>query len=140
MPARPTPAPPTATVDVGDVSGFAVTSVDLSGRELLVAVADTSELRQRGLMEVELLGDLDGMVFVFERQTSGAFTMRNTQIDLDIAFFDSDGRLVDQFEMASCAGEPCPTYPAAGGFTYALEMPAGEMGELGSDVVLTIDE
>ncbi len=128
---------PVVAVDSGDVVGFAVTTVELGERRLLVAVADTSDLRARGLMEVGDLGDLDGMVFVFGAEISGAFTMRDTLIDLDIAFFDGEGILVDQFTMTPCEAESCPSYSASAPFAYALEMPAGQMGPLGPETTLT---
>lgn len=113
----------------GDVVGFAVETVLLGQRPLLVAVADTPELRSRGLMEVGDLGDLDGMLFVFDAEVTVDFVMRNTLIPLEIAFFDDDGVEVDRLEMIPCGEEPCPLYGAAAGFRYALEMPAGTMGE-----------
>lgn len=81
-------------------------------------------------MQVEDLGDLDGMVFLFEADTETAFTMRNTVVPLDIAFFDQEGRLVDRLDMVPCRLDPCPLYRSKGAFSYALEMPAGTMGEL----------
>jgi len=119
-----TPAPAT-----GDVVGFAVDRVLLGQQPLLVAVADTPELRSRGLMEVSDLGDLDGMLFVFDAEVTVDFVMRNTLIPLEIAFFGDDGVEVDRLEMNPCREEPCPLYGAASGFRYALEMPAGTMGE-----------
>lgn len=122
----PVATPPPAT---GDVVGFAVDTVLLGQRPLLVAVADTPELRSRGLMGVSDLGDLDGMLFVFDAEVTVAFVMRNTLIPLDIAFFDAEGVEVDRLEMVPCSKEPCRLYGAAAGFRYALEMPAGTMGE-----------
>ena len=118
--------PPPAT---GHVAGFAVETVRLGGRSLFVAVADTPDLRSRGLMGVSDLGDLDGMLFVFDSEVAVDFVMRNTLIPLDIAFFDGDGVEVDRLEMVPCLAEPCPLYGAASQFRYALEMPAGTMGE-----------
>ncbi len=90
-------------------------------------------------MRVGDLGELDGMVFVFGEEASAAFTMQNTVIPLDIAFFDRNGRLVDQLSMTPCESDPCPLYRASGTFAYALEMPAGTMGRLPRDTVISID-
>jgi uncharacterized membrane protein (UPF0127 family) len=106
---------------------FAVERIELDGIELLVAIADTSELRRQGLMNVEDLGDLDGMLFVFAADSSGGFWMKDTLIPLDIAFFAADGVYVDGFVMEPCTTDDCPTYRPRGPYRYALEMPAGDM-------------
>jgi uncharacterized membrane protein (UPF0127 family) len=102
-------------------------TIRLDGDELLVAVADTPPLRQVGLMNVADLGDLDGMLFVFEADSSGGFWMKDTLIPLDIAFFEADGSFVDGFLMEPCTTTDCPTYRPSGPYRYALEVPAGRM-------------
>ena len=78
-------------------------------------------------MFVDDLLDLDGMLFVFEQDESGGFWMKDTLLPLDIAFFDSDGSIVDEFAMEPCTSSPCPSYSPAGEYRYALEMLAGTM-------------
>lgn len=107
--------------------GIEVNTVLLDDRELVVAVADTAALRRQGLMHVEDLLDLDGMLFVFDDDNTGGFWMKHTLLSLDIAFFDADGAVVDRFVMDPCTADPCPTYSAAGPYRYALEMAAGTM-------------
>jgi uncharacterized membrane protein (UPF0127 family) len=111
------------------LGGFELATVALDGRELLVAVADSGELRRRGLMGVETLGDLDGMIFVFDRDTTGGFWMKDTLVPLDIAFFTAGGAFVDGFSMEPCITTDCPTYRPNGAYRYALEVPRGEMPE-----------
>ncbi len=106
---------------------FATDLVKLDGVELLVAVADSSQSRQQGLMNVEDIGDLDGMLFVFDSDASSGFWMKNTLIPLDIAFFDVDGEFVDGFSMEPCTTADCPTYRPSGSYRFALEVPAGAM-------------
>ncbi len=118
-----TGAPPTTAA--GPLATFATIDATVSGSSWTVALADSPALRSQGLMGVSDLGGLDGMLFVFEDVTQVAFTMRDTLIPLDIAFFAADGTLVDLFPMTPCLEEPCPTYAAAAPFRYALEAPAG---------------
>ncbi|MDJ0925215.1 MAG: DUF192 domain-containing protein [Acidimicrobiia bacterium] len=122
-----TDPPPQAPAVPDQLVGVATTIVSLDGRQLLVAVADTPQLRRNGLMFVEDLVDLDGMLFLFESETSTGFWMKNTVIPLDIAFFDDGGRYVDGFAMEPCDSSPCPTYFPEGSYRYALEMAAGTM-------------
>ena len=126
-----TSASPTTTSSPPNVPeqirGFELATVALDGRELLVAVADRSELRRQGLMNVADLGDLDGMVFVFEQDTTGGFWMKDTLLPLDIAFFTAEGVFVDGFPMEPCTTAECPTYRPSGAYRYALEVPQGRM-------------
>ena len=116
-----------APVVPAQLAESAIEAIRLDGAELLVAIADSSDLRRQGLMEVDDLKDLDGMLFVFDRDTSSGLWMKNTVIPLDIAFFDVDGVFGDGFELEACTTADCPTYRPSGSYRIALEMPAGQM-------------
>jgi len=103
----------------------------VSGQPLLVAVADDPARRAQGLMGVEDLGALRGMLFVFPEDTTSGFWMKDTPLALEIAFFAADGSLVGSFSMAPCPGGECPTYQPAGPYRFALEVPAGGFAGLG---------
>jgi uncharacterized membrane protein (UPF0127 family) len=103
----------------------------ISETEMCVWEAATPEQRSRGLMGVRDLAGRDGMIFVYSEDRSTSFTMRNTLIDLSIAFFDAAGDFMDAFEMSPCTAEPCPTYRTPEGFRLALEVPAGQLGRWG---------
>lgn len=110
--------------DIG-LDGFATTTISIDDRKLVVAVAESPDQRSQGLMGVTDLGGLDGMLFIFQSETDGGFWMKDTLIPLDIAFFDSDGVLVNLLTMEPCAADPCPTYRPGGSYRYAVEAPAG---------------
>lgn len=112
-------------VDTGEVEGFGLGEVIIGDDTLVVAVANQSRLRRRGLMNVTDLGELDGMLFVMDETVRSAFTMRDTLIPLSIAFFTESGDLVDLLEMTPCDEEPCPTYRPRGSYRYAVEVPLG---------------
>ncbi|HRW38931.1 MAG: DUF192 domain-containing protein [Acidimicrobiales bacterium] len=102
--------------------------------EVCLLAAETPDQRERGLMAVTdpTLGGYDGMVFVYDAPTAGAFWMRNTPMPLSIAYFDIDGRLVSTADMAPCADSPdCRSYPAAAPFAFALEVPQGGLEDVG---------
>lgn len=120
------------------MSGFEIVEARLAGRPLLLALADTPTLRRRGLMEVESLGDLDGMVFAWSEPGGVSFWMKNTLIPLDIGFFDADGVLFQVISMTPCAADPCPTYPSIGPVRYALETLPGFFDDVDRGESLTI--
>ncbi len=130
VPQESTTLPSNAVTPLGvpePLEDFSFTGAWLDEKYLFIAVASTSEQRQQGLMHITDLGALNGMVFVFEEDTSGGFWMKNTLIPLDIAFFDVDGKFVDGFAMEPCTTADCPTYRPGGSYRFALEMPAGDM-------------
>lgn len=112
-------------VDTGDVSGFETATIELDSERLLVAIAASQDDRIRGLRGVADLGELDGMLFVFDDPLTTAFTMRGVPIDLDVGFFDSTGTLVEVRSMTACEAAPCPSYETGRPISAALERPAG---------------
>jgi hypothetical protein len=137
-----TPAPPDESTTPPDIpsqlTAFPVGVVDVQDRPWLVAYADTRDLRMQGLMGVTDLGALDGMLFVFQEDTTATFHMRDTLIPLDVAFFDAIGGFVSVTQMVPCTTEECPSYPAAAPYRYAIEAPAGDLIDLPPDAVLDV--
>ncbi|GBD85542.1 hypothetical protein BMS3Abin02_01951 [bacterium BMS3Abin02] len=106
-------------------NGFETRQITLNGTPLFVAVASTRDERTRGLSGVSDLDGIDGMLFFFEGSSTAKFWMKDTLIDLDIAFFDTLGRLLTVRTMPVCTEDPCPTYGSTGPYRWALEAPAG---------------
>lgn len=109
---------------------FGRATIVMSGERWSVAVADTPELRARGLMGITDLGDLDGMLFVFEEDTRAGFWMKDTLIALEVAFFGEDGGFVDLLTMEPCRADPCPTHTPSGAYRYAVEAPEGRLAAI----------
>lgn len=109
----------------------------LDRRELLVASEKLTVVvakdRDRGLMGVRDLGDVDGMLFDYAVPVDpgvNRFWMQGVEIPLDIAFFDGAGVLIGQVAMTLCPAadqeaRTCPLYAAPGPFRWALETEAG---------------
>lgn len=117
---------------------FARGVVELNGLPLSVAIANTPEQWAQGLMGVEELDPLDGMLFVFDAESPHSFWMKDTLIPLDVTFFDSDGHLVSTVAMDTCLDEDCPSYPSDGPAQFALETPQGSLGDLSADTRLVV--
>lgn len=142
VPSTSTTAVPATTgatlpqLDTGDISGFEIVSAHLGDRSLRLALADTPVLRNRGLMGVTSLGDLDGMLFAWDSAVQVSFWMKDTLIPLDIGFFDESGALFLVVSMAPCQADPCPRYPSEAPIRYALEALPGFFDNVASGEAL----
>lgn len=141
------PEPTTTITTIAPMAGvpadFTRTVIEIDGLPYNVAVADTPDQVTRGLMFVEDLNPLDGMLFVYDRERLISHWMKNTLIPLDIAFFDTDGWLVSKTTMVPCTPEEadaddCTLYPADGPAAFSVEVPAGGFDDLPSDARLVI--
>jgi uncharacterized protein len=102
-------------------------SVDFPDRSHVRAELATTEAeREQGLMKRTSLGDLDGMLFVFDAPGLHAFWMKDTLIPLDMLWLDATGKVVSVAEsVPPCKTPECPTYPPRAAASYVLEVNAG---------------
>ena len=68
--------------------------LDINGKELKVAVADTATLRYKGLSDMPRLGKNKGMLFIFEEPKQVTMVMRDMNFDLDFILLDSNWEVV----------------------------------------------
>jgi len=120
----------------GTPTGFervAATAVTADGTvcELCLWMADTADLRRRGLMGVTDLGEADGMVFRYASPTSTGFWMKDTLLPLSVAFYSAGGNYLGEREMQPCTADPCPTYTIDRSFALAVETTLGGLATLG---------
>ena len=94
-------------------------------------VAADPDARARGLMGRAALPEGTGMVFLYPGDVAEAYWMKNTLVPLSIAFVAADGRVVSVAEMTPCTADPCPSYPPAGPYRYAVELAAGSFADAG---------
>ncbi|CAM4050566.1 DUF192 domain-containing protein [Palleronia rufa] len=94
-----------------------------------VSVMDDPEERARGLMFVEDLAPMTGMLFIYDRPQPVSFWMRNTLIPLDMLFLDATGTVRRIHENAV----PLDETPIPGGddILAVLEINGGMSGRLG---------
>ncbi len=122
-------------VPFGDFSEVAIAVERADGQGLLAScllAAQDDAQRGRGLMEVTDLQGYDGMAFVYPEDTTNGFYMRNTPMPLSIAWIDSAGGLVSTADMEPCEDrEGCTIYPPGGPYRIAIEVPQGQLDELG---------
>lgn len=97
----------------------------------IVEVVDDSEERARGLMFRENLGEKEGMLFVFDEEAEHGFWMKNTFIELDIIWIDSEGKVVFIEEKSRPCGETCEVISPKVKAKYVLEINGGESEKIG---------
>jgi uncharacterized membrane protein (UPF0127 family) len=100
-------------------------------RTVRLEVAAEPAARARGLMGRTEVPEGTGMVFLYPEDVAEAYWMKNTLVPLSIAFVAADGRVVSVAEMTPCKADPCPSYPPAGPYRYAVELAAGSFGAAG---------
>ena len=97
-----------------------------------VDLAMTQDSRYTGLSGRRAVASDVGMLFVYPQQQVLEFCMRDCHIPLDIAFLDSDRRVVAMHTMlveADLSGQV--TYSSGVAAQYALEVAAGGLARAG---------
>ena len=107
---------------------------DGSDAVLYVAVAETAQEQQRGLMGVETLPADEGMAFVFDEPANSTFWMKDTLIPLSIAFVDENDRVIGLRDMQPCEADPCPTYAIEEPYVLAIEANLGWFDQAGVEL------
>lgn len=61
----------------------------------IIIFADNEEKRQKGLMFLDKMDENDCAFFIFPSEQKQSFWNKNVNFDIDVAFFDEDGKLCD---------------------------------------------
>ncbi|MCY3569608.1 MAG: DUF192 domain-containing protein [Chloroflexi bacterium] len=95
-----------------------------------VLIANTSERRSRGMMYRSGLPERSGMIFIWEntRAQTGGFWNPNVPIDLDVAWLDADGSIMEFTVLI--AGDRTIKAPQEP-YYFVMEMPRGRFAALG---------
>lgn len=98
-----------------------------------VLVANTSDRRSRGMMYRSGLPEQSGMIFIWEeiRSQTGGFWNPNVPIDLDVAWLDANGSIMEFTVLI--AGDSTIKGPAEPYF-FVMEMPRGRFAALGIEL------
>ena len=114
-----------AATTPGSRASDTATKLTLDALRFSPELALTPASRSRGLMN-RRRAPVDGMLFVFPRDTRGGFWMKNTLVSLTIVFFDAEGMRVRKLSMTPCLRDPCRIYSPGKTYRFALELRASD--------------
>jgi uncharacterized protein len=108
-------------------STYRQVNVTLSNVTLVADVADTNELRTKGLSVKNTLNETEGMLFVFSTAREHSFWMKDMKFPIDIIWISEFHEVVYvEHSLEPCAPNSfCPTYKPDRNALYVLETVAG---------------
>ncbi|MCQ8896531.1 DUF192 domain-containing protein [Limnobacter humi] len=113
--ATPRSQPPLPTVELR-----------LGNQTVQAELANTPDTRQIGLMGRQQLAPNHGMLFEFDHTETQCMWMKNTLMDLEVAFINESGVILNIERMKAGTED---IHCSRGGARYALEMGKGWFGE-----------
>jgi uncharacterized membrane protein (UPF0127 family) len=121
---------------------LATTTIHAPKADLTLELARTEPQREHGLMDRSVLPPHTGMIFVFDRDETVAFWMKDTLVPLDMVFLGADGTVRRVFAnvpvvSASLTDDQIPQESAKG--KYVIELPAGEAARDGIAAGVKLD-
>ena len=89
--ATPTPALVHESYETTEISVFSEAGLELGS--VTAAIADTRQLRIRGLSDTDSLPEDRGMLFVYDEVQDLTYVMRRMSFGIDIVYADADGTI-----------------------------------------------
>ena len=104
-----------------------------------VEIADTPQLRTKGLSGRDTLPDMSGMLFVFESGRTSNFWMKGMRFPIDFVWIGEECTVVDTHSNAQpptpgTNDGDLPLYKSGSPAVYTLEVNAGKVAETGIEV------
>ncbi len=106
---------------------FTKQQIQIGAKKITVEIAKTPEQQAHGLMFREKMPADSGMLFIFENEQPLSFWMKNTYLDLSIAYIGKNKKIIDIIDMKATSSlqTSYPSYPSSKPAMYALEMNQG---------------
>ncbi|OHD08574.1 MAG: hypothetical protein A2086_13070 [Spirochaetes bacterium GWD1_27_9] len=127
-------------------SDFPKVEIKMKDKIYKIEVAVTEKQREKGLMLRKTLDKNSGMLFIYGRSQNLYFYMKNTFLPLDIAFIDSEGKIINIEKMQpldettiSSKGEAMYALEVNRGFFERINIKVGDKIEFISPIPFTND-
>lgn len=106
------------------------------GQKRKLEVAQSVAEHAQGLMHRSGLEAGRGMLFLFAKEQALTFWMKDVSFDIDIGFFDTQGKFINSWTMAGTSPlieeDALPRYASAKPARYAVEVEKGFFNRYGS--------
>lgn len=117
----------------------------IGSEKFIVEIADTPLKKMRGMMFRRSMPDNFGMLFVYKKEQTLGYWMKNTLIHLDIIYLNKDKQVVDMYiNVPPCRADPCMSYISRKKAQYVLELRGKRSAELkmkkGDIIFFVLDE
>ena len=100
----------------------AAESIDLNNYLDEIEIANTFELRKKGLMNIKNISDDYGMFFAWDYTKTQCMWMKNTPAELNVAYINKNGKIIEIHHMEPFSEvSVCSSKPVL----YALEVKKG---------------
>lgn len=99
---------------------YLYTLITIGHLPIYARLANTPQLLERGLMEVNRLDLNEGCLLDFKKEVEANLWMRNCKINLQAATIGKDGKIVDILDMY--CSDPYRVHRSSKPVRYALEM------------------
>jgi uncharacterized membrane protein (UPF0127 family) len=97
----------------------AAKSIDLNNYLDEIEIANTFELRKKGLMNIKNISDDYGMFFAWDYTKTQCMWMKNTPAELNVAYINKNGKIIEIHHMEPFSEvSVCSSKPVL----YALEV------------------
>lgn len=106
-----------------------VNVVKFGGKAFTIEIANTDDLREKGLSGHTPLTDTEGMLFVFPAPGKYGFWMKDMTFPIDIIWIDEQGMVVHVEHSVATSTYPTILYPTNESL-YVLEIKAGQSKSL----------
>ncbi len=110
------------------IESFKKKTIKIGKKTIEIEVAETERQLEQGLMYRKNLDENSGMLFIFNAEQELSFWMKNTYIDLTIAYIDKAKKITEIIDMVAVppGSKIYPTsYPSKTKNQFALEMNRG---------------
>ena len=89
----------------------------------VVEIADDSEEMTRGLSGRESLDENEGMLFIFQKEITPSFWMKNMKFSIDIIWINEEKTVIKiDRNLNPCFGYGCPIFSPSQPAKYVLEI------------------